>query len=169
MIIGMCGYAGSGKDAAAKALRERGFTRVAFADELKDELAEVFGLTLQELEDNKEEWRPLLVEWGRARRRQDPAYWIKKASLTVDLIEGSALGAQHIVVTDVRYPNEAKWLWERNGLLVRIERPGVGPANDEEATTIAEIDKIATRQTFWLKNDGSLEDLHNKMTWGNLP
>ena len=72
-LIGICGFARSGKDTAASMLMMRGFTRIAFADVLKDEVCRTFGLTREGLERDKEMWRPLLVEWGRGRRRGRPA------------------------------------------------------------------------------------------------
>ena len=85
-IIGICGYARSGKDEAAKALIETGWTRLAFADELKLELCRTFGMSKEFLEQNKEAWRPLLVEWGRGRRRIYPAYWIEKLAIARALL-----------------------------------------------------------------------------------
>ncbi len=45
-IIGLCGYAGAGKDTAADFLvRYAGFTKLAFADALREEVAAAFELT----------------------------------------------------------------------------------------------------------------------------
>ena len=44
MIIGICGLIGSGKGTAADILVEQhGFTKISFADKLKDGVATVFG------------------------------------------------------------------------------------------------------------------------------
>ena len=156
-LIGLCGYARVGKDEAAKALVELGWTRVAFADMLKDEVCRTFGITPIELSTRKEEWRPLLVEWGRARRRQDPSYWITRAMAVAvnDLGKG-------VVVTDVRYWNEAKYLRGLEGTIVRIHRPGFEAINDEERASVAEIDgaqKILG--VVNIDNGSSVEALHN--------
>ena len=158
-LIGLCGWARSGKDTAAEALISRGFARVAFADALKREVCSGLGIARERLEVEKASWRPLLVEWGRGRRRVDQDCWIKLTRALVEKMPPSA----DVVVTDVRYPNEAKWIWEQGGFVLRISRPGVIAANEEEERTIAEVDKIATRQTFWIENNGSVEDLHKKM------
>jgi hypothetical protein len=34
------------------------------------------------------------------------------------------------IITDVRFPNEAKAIKDRGGIIIRIERPGVKPIND---------------------------------------
>lgn len=54
MLIGMTGLKGSGKDtAAAHLVAVHGFTRVAFADLLKESLAAFFGITMEEIEEWK--------------------------------------------------------------------------------------------------------------------
>ena len=61
-----------GKDTAAQALIEQGFTRFAFADILKREVNDMlyvagFNANFNEIED-KRFWRDLLVFWGAKRR-----------------------------------------------------------------------------------------------------
>ena len=156
-LIGLCGYARVGKDEAAKALVELGWARVAFADDLKSEVCRTFGITQKYLEDNKEAWRPLLVEWGRARRLLEPNYWIQRAMAMVsnDLSTG-------VVVTDVRYWNEAKYLRCLEGTIVRIHRPGFEAVNDEERTSVAEIDGAQRiLGVVNIDNSGSIASLHN--------
>ena len=43
-LIGLCGFAGAGKDTVAKYLYERrGYIKIAFADPLKDVVSAIFG------------------------------------------------------------------------------------------------------------------------------
>lgn len=160
-IIGFCGYARSGKDEAVRALVAKGFKRVAFADQLKEEVCRTMGLSKGMLELTKGEWRPLLVEWGRGRRRMDPDYWINKVA--ANLPEGD------VAISDVRYPNEAKWIWSLGGFLIRMIRPGVEANNEEERVTIAEVDRL-NRRCFMIDNSGTVQDLHAKVEtlWRNL-
>jgi len=156
-LIGLCGYARVGKDEAAKALVGLGWTRVAFADALKSEVCRTFGITQGYLAENKEAWRPLLVEWGRARRRLEPNYWIQRAMATAS----NDLGIG-VVVTDVRYWNEAKYLRSLEGTIVRIHRPGFEAVNDEERTSVAEIDGAQRiLGVVNIDNSGSIASLHN--------
>ncbi len=116
IIVGVTGKRRAGKDTFAGVLvREFGFRRVAFADALKAEVAVFLGLTAAELEVRKEDFRATLQEAGQARRRMDPRYWIKRVSAVV---------ARHgyVVVPDVRYLNEAQWIHNRGGLIVRVAR-----------------------------------------------
>ena len=41
-----------------------------------------------------------------------------------------------MVITDVRYPNECRWIRGLGGKVVFLNRPGVVPANEEEAGSI---------------------------------
>ena len=78
-IVGLCGYAKSGKDTAAEVLVRRGWARYAFADELKADLERAIGKPLVGMcPEEKEHWRPLMVEYGRVRRAQNVDYWVAR-------------------------------------------------------------------------------------------
>jgi hypothetical protein len=63
------------------------------------------------------------------------------------------------VFTDVRFVNEHQAIDSRLGLLVKIDRPGVGPVNDHKS------DKGLPDQWFdaSIVNDGTIEDLNTKV------
>ena len=151
LIVGFCGYARSGKDTAAQALIDKGFQRCAFADALKlDVLSALQGsaritdavfegqstgglalkvsLGLFSSPATKEQFRPLLVEYGRAMRALDPDYWVKRLDLR--------LPNAPIVITDVRYKNEHEWIKSKGGFTIMIQRPQVHAANEEELTSL---------------------------------
>ena len=136
-VIGIMGNARSGKDTAYLSIKtilnEANVCRVAFADELKKEcdsfLRENVGISaFTECPEEKEVIRPFLVTYGtHLRRKLDPDCWIKRAA------ESMSTGRNSInVITDTRYPNEAKWVKKQNGLLIFLSRDGIPPANDEE-------------------------------------
>ncbi len=61
MIIALSAWKGSGKDAMAKILVEKyGFKRVAFADVLKDMVAEQYGIDRTSLDDPERKESPIL-------------------------------------------------------------------------------------------------------------
>src|SRR6478609_11250458 len=148
-IIGLSGFARSGKDEAARVLvEEYGFVRVAFADKLRevlyalnpivdmgfDDFLELQPVYVQEVIDAygwdgyKEteygtEIRRLLQRLGTEAGRQTlwDTIWIDAALDTVS--------ANKVVVTDARFYNEFDAVRERGGVIWRIERDGVGPAN----------------------------------------
>mgnify|MGYP006266239317 CR=1 FL=1 len=61
------------------------------------------------------------------------------------------------VITDVRFLNEAHAIKERDGIVVRVNRTGIGPVNGHSSETSLnrwDFDYI-------IENNGSLEDLRN--------
>ena len=145
MIIGLMGAAGAGKDAVGRILCEHhGFTRVAFADKLK-EMAIDRGWSGRK----DEEGRRFLQDLGIEMRHKDPAFWIREALRTMDTISGP------VVITDVRFANEISTLEHRKAALWWIERPGVGPANEH----ISEHEWRACRDATLIMNDGTLDAL----------
>ena len=67
MIIGICGLIGSGKGTVADILQDDfGFTKISFADSLKDAVAAVFSWDRQLLEgatDESRHWREQIDPW----------------------------------------------------------------------------------------------------------
>lgn len=163
-VIGFCGYARSGKDTAAAALTRRGWVRVALADALKRDVAAAVGASLTEAggrefpgfdDATKTRLRPLLVEYGRSLRALDPGHWIRRADAAVARARAQGHG---VVVTDIRYHDEALWIQGLGGAVIYIDRPGTGAANAEERDSVAELlDKSPPK--FILYNIGSAEDL----------
>lgn len=182
-LIGLMGYAQTGKDSVATILVEHhGYTRIAFADKLREvayALNPIIGLrhtspdggawprSYLRLQDvvNSAGWdhakttypevRRLLQALGTEVGRQvlspalfgDDSLWVRAA---ID-----NLPSARIVVTDVRFPNEAEAILERGGVLWRVERRGYGPVNDHPSETA--VDHLHPNAT--LQNDGTLEDL----------
>ena len=147
MLIGLSGYAQAGKDSLGAALvKNHGFTRYAFADALKEmayrlnpiidkdhrgyiRLKEV--VDVQGWEEAKEnpEVRRLLQVMGTEAGRE-----LLGENIWVDTVLNK-VGGDNVVITDCRFPNEAMAVRLRNGFIVRIERPGVGAANDHDSET----------------------------------
>lgn len=116
--IFITGLMGAGKDTLALALVEQaGFTRLSFADALKEELAASLDISLEELNQRKGQLRSALQELGSVRRGQDEDYWVKQWCRRRVLIEGP------VVCPDMRYPNEAFFGLESGGLLLRVAVP----------------------------------------------
>ena len=142
MIIGLSGYARSGKDEVAKILvQEYGYERVAFADPIRRMLYELNpvivesnlldSVTLQELVDSQgwdeakkdPEVRLMLQNLGvSARKIISEDVWVETALRYV--VEGSK-----VVITDVRFPNEAARIKLYGGQIWRVTRPNVVPVN----------------------------------------
>ncbi|MEU4984870.1 hypothetical protein [Streptomyces sp. NPDC021969] len=178
LIIGLAGYARSGKNEAAEALVQYGWTQAAFADKLREFLLAVdpaipgpygtgnlrLSILIRDVgweyaKDHYPEVRALLQRTGTeaGRRLLGSNVWVD--ALFRDLAEAPAL-----VVTDCRFPNEAQAVADRGGVMIRVERPGVGPAKDK----VGRVHESETALDGWaydhtLINDGSVRDLHLKL------
>ena len=158
MKIGLCGYARTGKDTAAAGLD--GFRRFAFADALKADAARALeSLGIMAHWDSpvfKEQWRPFLVALGAGMRGIDPDYWVKR--LIYQFAARGVHPGDNVVISDVRYANEVRWILGRGGIVIRIDRPGYGPANDEEKRSFEEIEHVYPRMPR-VNNDSTPEEL----------
>ena len=140
-LIGISGKMGTGKTTLAKMLLERlpgRLKRVAFADLLKQEVSEKYGIPLEwcyseegksKTVDNGtwEQWtvRELLQWYGTEfRRAEDPDYWVKAMLHELDMLEIHN-GYDGVIIDDVRFPNEADLVKNNDGYLIRIA-PYVG-------------------------------------------
>jgi hypothetical protein len=138
-ILGLHGAIGCGKDTVAQRLcSHHGFEAMAFADPLRAGLLAMFdvcGLTEQHFVDRalKETRTPALngrsprhamrslgTEWGRDALGDD--VWLTVAAARLQMLINE--GVQRIVITDVRFPNEAEALRELGGEIAMVFRPG---------------------------------------------
>lgn len=143
-IIGFCGYAQSGKDTAAGFLVERGFKRLAFADMLRQSLYNlnplvVQGRRVQEIVDavtwdvakvEFPEIRELLQRMGTEVGRD-----LYGTNFWVDRVMAQVKSSGDYVITDVRFPNEAKAVREAEGRVIRVVRPGTEAVNSHVSDT----------------------------------
>ena len=183
-VLGIVGFAGSGKDTIADYLTNfHGFRRDSFASNLKDAAAAVFGWDRDLLEGRTKqsrEWReqvdvwwserltmpgltPRLVlqQWGTncCREHYHDDLWI--ASLENKLRKSQ----DDIVISDVRFPNEVKMIKSLGGQVIRVRR---GPEPDWYATALranlgSEIDgqrlkdyRVHISETAWIGTDFDL-------------
>jgi hypothetical protein len=163
MIIGLSGYAQSGKDTVADILTAKyGYKRVAFADPIRKLLYELNPHlskhhSLQEFVDEygwdiakkTSEVRSLLQNLGVAARK------VIGESVWVDAAFHQMNGSCNYVITDVRFENEADKVREFGGEVWRVKRPGVEAVNghiSEHALDGYKVDRI-------LSNGGTLEEL----------
>lgn len=163
-VIALCGLAGSGKSTIADRLvAEDGYTRVKFADTLKNMLR-TLGLTDGHIEgDLKEQPCALLggqtprhamitlgTEWGRELIWQNlwVNNWRERAKAVLD-------AGGKVVVDDMRFPNEADFAAALGALRIRVVRPGqqAGAHQSEAHAASMPCDREVV-------NDGSIAALH---------
>jgi len=158
-IIGISGFARTGKDALAsilqKILSQGGFpTKItSFAYALKEEVDPFLKSKLNisaftEDPEEKEIVRPLLVCWGTEiiRNQIDMSYWVNKISKTCK--ENQEKGVKTII-PDVRFDNEVEWIHQQGGTTIYIEREGVKPINNDEKVYTKKLKKMCKFSFFW--------------------
>jgi hypothetical protein len=167
MIIGLSGYAGTGKDTVAKVLIDNhGYRRIAFADAIRDSLYVLNpivreGFRVQGLVDSygwdnakvkNLELRRLLQVYGSevGRERYGNGFWVNQA------LKGISNSLEKIVITDVRFPNEADAIKMYDKAQIwRVARPGVAPINSHISETA--MDTYLCNHT--IVNDSGKNDL----------
>lgn len=170
MIIGLSGYARSGKDTVAGMLMGiHGYENRAFAEPIRkavytlNPIVKDFGYTLKPTVDAYgwdvaktmfPEIRRLLQSFGTEVGREmfGETFWVDQAF--------KGLGTySRVVFTDVRFPNEAARIKLYGGQVWRVTRLGVGPINNHISETALDdwdFNKIIT-------NDADLQTLQGKI------
>jgi hypothetical protein len=141
MIIGVCGFIGSGKDTVADYLQNfHEFRRESFASTLKDAVAAVFGwdrLLLEGRTKEARDWREEVDPWW-AERLAMPTltprwvlqYWgteVCRRSFHDDIwiasLENKIRNSKdNIVISDCRFPNEISAIKRAGGKIVWVQR-----------------------------------------------
>lgn len=112
-IIIFSGKQYSGKDTAAKIMLEEmnDYKRCAMGDIIKLTYGKEKGLTYEQIENNKAQYRQDLINLGNWGRKQDPDYWLKK------ILEQDG----NIIVTDVRVQHEYDMFKSAGAIAIRVE------------------------------------------------
>lgn len=163
-LIGLTGKAGSGKDTFAGFLNKHiNFEPYSFAGPLKDACCGLFGWTRHQIDHDREfkeaidpRWgfsprkamQLMGTEYGRQMLRQD--LWIHMAQVRLNETRKDGL-----LVTDVRFENEAKWIRENNGILIHMLRPDM----PEVAAHASEAGVEFVDGDLIVSNSGSFDNL----------
>lgn len=167
-LIAFAGPAGSGKDTAAGFLKGSKYVPYKFAAPIKQAISNMFGVPLSLLEDSvaKEgELTPygksmrymmqtLGTEWGRDLIHPD--IWVILA--TKRLYEVMTLG-KCMVISDLRFENEAQWVRQSKGQIFYLERgaSGIGQSHkSEQGFQLQPEDTV-------IINNGSIAELRAKL------
>jgi hypothetical protein len=178
MIIGICGFIGSGKDTVADYLVNfHEFRRESFANTLKDAVSAVFGWDRTMLEGRTKEareWREQVDPWW-AERLGMPTltprwvlqYWgtevCRKAfhdDIWIASLENKLRSSKdNVVISDCRFPNEISSIRNSGGKIIWVQR-GITPhwydvalqANRgiESAKRFLEKEGIHASETSWI-------------------
>jgi hypothetical protein len=174
MIIGVCGFIGSGKDTIADYLVNiHEFRRESFAGTLKDAVAAVFGWDRTMLEGRTKqarEWREQVDPWW-AERLNMPTltprwvlqYWGTEVcrrgfhdDIWIASLENKLRNAtDNVVISDCRFPNEISAIKQSGGLVVRVTR---GPEPEWYDAAVS-MNVGPVRNTTWALSKDRIEHL----------
>lgn len=176
MLIGIHGKLRSGKDTTAALIIEDNptYERRAFADKVKQIVTTLAGVPLEWAYDEKYKNEYLPV-WGMTlgtmlqkvgtdalRAHFDVDVWVK-ATLS------DYVPTKHIVLPDTRFPNEAQYIRDKGGILVKItgDPSGQGAESTRDKTHASEtaLDDW-TDWDYQILNNGTLLDLKRHV--GNI-
>lgn len=149
--IGLVGRKQSGKTTVANHLVAMGYTKMAFADPIKQaalDMIEAFASsvelwpsararlpsTREQLEESKEAFRPLLQWLGYDLAQVflgHPDFWIAKLRCRLRSLPSE----NFVVIDDVRFPHEVEALRELGFVIVLLERPVITD-NDSHASEV---------------------------------
>lgn len=154
-IIVLSGKQFSGKDTVAKMLLDLmpDFKRVGLGDAIKIEYGKRKGLTFEEIETNKSQYRPDLIALGDEGRAIDPDFWLKNI-VNLDY---------NVMVPDIRVPHELKVFKDNDAISIRVEatreaRAKRGELVKEDDPTETALDGI-TDWDFAIDNSAGYEEL----------
>jgi len=176
MLVGLTGCKGVGKNTAASFLD--GYTQMAFADKLKEAVANLFDIPIEEMHyfknyamvecDVQGESSYQLILTGRdflqrfgtemGRDTFGEKFWVEQWATQYDILSmTNSDAAKKIVVTDVRFHNEASRIIWYGGHIIEITRPGCEPDGHASEDGIPDDLIDAT-----VHNDGTVDDFRRK-------
>lgn len=178
-IVGFSGRARSGKDTAADYLVEHfGFTKLAFADPLKQGVNTMLGLPSRVPDEHKDRPLPFLPEvtlrqvyqkiGTEGARSLHPDFWVALLVRRMkEILENE--GVFQFVISDVRFENEADLIRSLDGMLIRVEREEAKPPRSpwwkfwEVDEHISESGLTPCCTDLVVANNGTLEEFEGKI------
>jgi len=137
-VIGLMGFAGSGKGTVGDYLQEKGYYKFSYADTLKDVVSTIFLWPRELLEGD--------TEPSRAFREKEDRWWSERfgypvtprlmlqmmgteagrevfhKDIWIHTLERRIRGYPKVVIPDVRFPNEVDFIRRMGGTLIRVTR-----------------------------------------------
>ena len=171
LILGLTGKAGAGKDTVADMIysKRAGWYRLSFAGPIKAMLLESGLVSGASLANRLAKDRPLQpwgksprqlmqslgTEWGR--KLVHPDIWL--LLLDQKVTNASEHGAGGVIITDVRFENEADAIRRAGGVVLHVVREAAANV----AAHSSEAGVVFKSGDFALHNDGTLAELFQKV------
>jgi len=171
VLIGLVGSKYSGKSTVASHLvTHYNFVELAFATPLKSVCMEVFGFTRNQVYGSMSHKETVDPYWGISPRQalQDvgtlfrdlykvkPQYqqvWIRSLERSLCKLDST----WNVVISDVRYQDEANMIKKRGGVLIGIYRSNLLNTDQHES------ENQDIKVNIVIRNDGTIEDLKHKV------
>ena len=175
-VVGIFGKAGSGKDTIANYMIENlGYTKIAFADILKDIVSVIFSWDRHLLEGDTKESRQF--------RESKDVWWSKKLdkeitprlmlqqigtelfrnhfdkNIWIYAIERKIARYSKVVITDIRFLNEHQLIKNLNGIIIKVIRN----IDNKIPSHSSENNFNDFSFDFQIHNNHTIEDLHNQV------
>jgi len=172
MIIGIIGKKYHGKDTVAEFMKECGhFEQMAFAEPLKEACRALFSFDDDQLYGDKKEvvdefWKITprkvyeFIGTDICRKQMNTIipvkedFWVECMRRRLKNVEGN------IIISDIRFPNEAKLVKDMGGFTIKVSRPVIEDDDDQHESESL-IDCIDF--DYAINNTGSLEELRLKV------
>lgn len=171
-MIGISGYARSGKDTFGESL-VRNLQKVgikaktyALATQLKIDISFLtegdFGISAHTKDnDEKKIIRPLLVGYGESWRKANPNHWL-------EILDSNLEPKTLPIVTDIRYENEADYILENQGFLLNLRRilpdgTEIAAPNNEEAQNGPKVSSKSNFDLSWCTIDN--QETIDEIVW----
>jgi hypothetical protein len=175
ILIGLAGPAGVGKDTAARYIADEfSLLQYAFASPIKDALQAMgFDRRVYDQDEVKDAPIPELnvsyrklaqtlgTEWGRAMHEE---FWLMLGKRRFAVMQSMPEHAAYrgMVVSDVRFPNEAQWVRE-TGLLIHLAGPSRRPIAEDGSSHASEAGICKQQGDVVVTNTGSLTFLFGQL------
>jgi hypothetical protein len=171
-VIGISGYARSGKDTIAEKLAEVGYVRGSFADAIRDALYRLNPIVIGSSPTYKLEIRLKelvdAVGWEKAKEAAEVRELLQRFgtevgrdmfgdTIWIDYLFDNLPDGTKVVIPDVRYPNEADAITGLGGAVWRVERDGVKAVNAHISDSA--MDNYPFKITAY--NNGTIEELYD--------
>lgn len=178
MILGLCARKQNGKDTMADYLCQKyKFIKLTFATPLKEACKLLFGFTEEQINGDKKE--VIDTRWGVSPRTVlqfigtdlfrkqmktiipgiEDNFWVICLKNNIEQILKNYPNAR-IVISDVRFPNEAKIIQQLKGQTVKIIRSSINNTSDQHASEKM-TDNI--KCDFIIENNGTKDQFYEKI------
>jgi dephospho-CoA kinase len=169
-LIGISGKKHSGKDTVFEIIDslipEHYFLEnKKFADKLKTICAILTGRPISDFYDHSK-YGEYLIEYGMTIRELQQKVGTEamrdniNQNVWVHALFSDYDETKHWIITDVRFPNEAQAIKDRNGILIRINRPSL--KNDDNHPSETSLDEYENWD-YIINNNGTVNELKNKI------